>query len=43
MRQILDSVWDFLVCMGRARAYGVLVRQGMYKEARALLFRESKT
>jgi len=42
MRKRIDSVWSFLVCLGRARAAASLARQGMHDEARRLYSSEEK-
>lgn len=40
MRQVLESIWSFLECIGRAKAAAALARHGMHKEARALMLKD---
>jgi len=36
MKQVLDSIWNFLEAMGQARAATVLARAGKITEAKAI-------
>jgi len=36
MKQFLNSVWNFLEAMGKARAASVLARAGKINEAKAM-------